>query len=98
MFYVAFQDVNRIISRFAALRIGAAATKLTAAARQGFRFAADRVQLFFLTQLAQLSLKMTSLRCFESCGRAQRRSGAVEGGRQCGGMRGTRVGVEINTR
>ena len=36
VFYIAFQDVNRIISRFAALRIGAAATKLTAAARQGF--------------------------------------------------------------
>ena len=29
------QEVNRVISRFAALRIGAAATKLTAAARQG---------------------------------------------------------------
>jgi hypothetical protein len=29
------QEVNRIISRFAALRIGTAATKLTAAARQG---------------------------------------------------------------
>lgn len=29
------QEVNRVISRFAALRIGAASTKLTAAARQG---------------------------------------------------------------
>jgi len=29
------QDVNRIIARFAALRIGVASTKLTAAARQG---------------------------------------------------------------
>ncbi len=32
---VSLQDVNRVIARFAALRIGVAATKLTAAARQG---------------------------------------------------------------